>query len=99
MIKRAEIQRAYPLGQGGALGLLCTCTPFVLYWKSQLCKAENGINGFRKLFSLLRKHMPMQYAAILKAVKNLILTCPCNVHPLTSRFYVVNMGFTGLYFS
>ena len=25
-------------------------------------------------------------------------TCPCNVHPLTPHFYIVKLGFTGVYF-
>ena len=24
-------------------------------------------------------------------------TCPCNVHPLTTPFYIVKLGFTGVY--
>ena len=26
-----------------------------------------------------------------------MLTCSCNVDPLTPRFYIVNLGFTGVY--
>ena len=26
-----------------------------------------------------------------------MLTCPCNVHPLTPHFYIVKLGFTGVY--
>ena len=25
-------------------------------------------------------------------------TCPCNEHPLTPHFYIVKLGFTGVYF-
>ena len=25
------------------------------------------------------------------------ITCPCNEHPLTPHFYVVKLGFTGVY--
>ena len=25
------------------------------------------------------------------------ITCPCNVYPLTPHFYIVKLGFTGLY--
>ena len=25
------------------------------------------------------------------------LTCPCNVHPLTPHFIIVELGFTGVY--
>ena len=25
------------------------------------------------------------------------LTCPCNVYPLTPHFYIVKLGFTGVY--
>ena len=24
-------------------------------------------------------------------------TCPCNLHPLTPHFYIVKLGFTGVY--
>ena len=27
----------------------------------------------------------------------IMLTCPCNVDPLTLHFYIVKVGFTGLY--
>ena len=27
----------------------------------------------------------------------IMLTCPCNVDPLTPNFYVVKVGFTGVY--
>ena len=27
----------------------------------------------------------------------IMLTCPCNVHPLTPHFYIVKLGFTGVY--
>ena len=26
-----------------------------------------------------------------------MLTCPCNVHPLTPHYYIVKLGFTGVY--
>ena len=26
-----------------------------------------------------------------------MLTCPCNVDPLTPHFYIVKVGFTGVY--
>ena len=26
-----------------------------------------------------------------------MLTCPCNVDPLTPHFYIVKLGFTGVY--
>ena len=26
-----------------------------------------------------------------------ILTCPCNVDPITTYFYIVKLGFTGVY--
>ena len=29
--------------------------------------------------------------------KNIMQTCPCNVHPLTPHFYIVKLGFTGVY--
>ena len=27
----------------------------------------------------------------------IMLTCPCNVDPLTHHFYIVKLGFTGVY--
>ena len=27
----------------------------------------------------------------------IMLTCPCYVHPLTLHFYIVKLGFTGVY--
>ena len=27
----------------------------------------------------------------------IMLTCPCNFHPLTPHFYIVKLGFTGVY--
>ena len=30
---------------------------------------------------------------------DIMLTFPCNVHPLTPHFYVVKLGFTGVYMS
>ena len=27
-----------------------------------------------------------------------MITCPCNVDPLTPHFYIVKLGFTGIYF-
>ena len=32
----------------------------------------------------------------LSAIR-IILTSPCNVYPLTTHFYIVKMGFTGVY--
>ena len=29
--------------------------------------------------------------------KHIMQTCPCNVHPLTPHFYIVKLGFTGVY--
>ena len=31
------------------------------------------------------------------ALTNTMITCPCNVHPLTPHFYMVKLGFTGVY--
>ena len=28
---------------------------------------------------------------------DIMQTCPCIVHPLTSHFYIVELGFTGVY--
>ena len=28
---------------------------------------------------------------------DIMLTCPCNVHPLSPHFYIVKLGFTGVY--
>ena len=28
---------------------------------------------------------------------DIMITCPCNVHPLTPHFYKVTLGFTGVY--
>ena len=27
----------------------------------------------------------------------IMLTCPCNVYPITPHFYIVKLGFTGVY--
>ena len=27
----------------------------------------------------------------------IMITCPCNEHPLTPHFYIVKLGFTGIY--
>ena len=27
----------------------------------------------------------------------IMITCPCNLHPLISHFYIVKLGFTGVY--
>ena len=38
--------------------------------------------------------------SILQDIKNSIcvmLTCPCKVHPLTPHFYIVTLGFAGVY--
>ena len=29
--------------------------------------------------------------------KGIMQTCPCNVDPLTPQFYIVNLGFRGVY--
>ena len=30
--------------------------------------------------------------------ESLTITCPCDLHPLTPHFYIVKLGFTGVYF-
>ena len=30
-------------------------------------------------------------------VKFIMQTCPCNEHPLTPHFFIVKLGFTGVY--
>ena len=32
----------------------------------------------------------------MKVSADIMLTCPCNVHPLTPHFYIVKMGFIGV---
>ena len=32
-----------------------------------------------------------------KLFLNIVITCPCNVYPLTPHFYIVKLGFTGEY--
>ena len=32
-----------------------------------------------------------------QVVNGIMLTCPCNVHPLKPHFYIVKFGFTGVY--
>ena len=32
-----------------------------------------------------------------QGAENIMITCPCNVYPLTSHFYIVKLGFTGVY--
>ena len=32
-----------------------------------------------------------------KPFQDIIQTCPCNVHPLTPHFYIVKLGFIGVY--
>ena len=34
---------------------------------------------------------------IVRTVSFIRLTCPCNVHPLSPHFYIVKLGFTGVY--
>ena len=29
--------------------------------------------------------------------KDIMITCPCNEHPLTPHFYIVKLGFTRVY--
>ena len=31
------------------------------------------------------------------AIDYIMVTSPCNVHPLTPDFYIVKLGFTGVY--
>ena len=31
------------------------------------------------------------------AIGHIMQTCPCNVYPLTPHFYIVKLGFTGVY--
>ena len=57
-------------------------------------KADNfnvlsNINMLPKLTKPQRQNV-LQYFIIM-------LTCPCNVHPLTPHFYIVKLGFTGVY--
>ena len=33
----------------------------------------------------------------VKVFANIMKTCPCNEHPLTPHFYIVKLGFTGVY--
>ena len=33
----------------------------------------------------------------IEMAKNTRITCPCNEYPLTPHFYIVKMGFTGVY--
>ena len=33
----------------------------------------------------------------LSVSSNIMITCPCDSHPLTPHFYIVKLGFTGVY--
>ena len=40
----------------------------------------------------------VHWSQVGKAVKAFIrITCPCNVYPITPNFYIVKLGFTGVY--
>ena len=34
---------------------------------------------------------------LARSLMNIRIRCPCNVHPLTSHFHIVKLGFTGIY--
>ena len=42
----------------------------------------------------LQNHLLM----VTKYPLNIMQTCPCNEDPLTPHFYIVKLGFTGVYF-
>ena len=49
------------------------------------------LNGAMKSVLLLFDHL----AFIIHSVFNIMITCPCNVYPLTAHLYIVKLGFTG----
>ena len=34
--------------------------------------------------------------AVVILRNGIMITCPCNIHPLTPYFYIVKLGFTGI---
>ena len=51
--------------------------------------------GFDKFKSIISE--PVMYAREQAIASSIMLTCPCNVHPISSHFYIVKLGFTGIY--
>ena len=47
-----------------------------------------------KTLSILHRHV-----IVMRMVPKICImqTCPCNVYPLTPHFYIVKLGFTGVY--
>ena len=45
------------------------------------------------------KYDQMQLQMVIQCIydQHIMLTCLCNVHPLTPHFYIVKLGFTGVY--
>ena len=47
---------------------------------------------------LLKPITIIYHGIVLTSSQAIMLTCPCNVHPLTPRFYIVNLRLALVYF-
>ena len=60
-------------------------------------KGFNGISGFdyhRKLSIQIEKKVRMVTSWLVDFIRK---TCPCNEYPLKPHFYIVTLGFAGVY--
>ena len=69
-----------------------------------LLQSHNAINGRRKSKMLLTIDRRIRIKSVVgdhsdkrKIFCNIMQTSPCNEYPLTPYFYIVNLGFTGVY--
>ena len=81
------------------------CTLIFQYLKYHL----HGIIFFSDVCHLCKKWIKAYFKVKLTSVvldiywakvlpeQCIMITCPCNVHPLTSHFYIQKLGFTGVF--
>ena len=46
---------------------------------------------------VLTPYMANNPTSSTEAIPIIMITCPCNAYPLTPHFYIVKLGFTGVY--
>ena len=57
---------------------------------------KQGLKEEKEVASRFREKMG-QLNRTVSQLMTIMITCPCNVHPLTLHFYIVKQGFTGVF--
>ena len=75
-------------------GFFCQYFPFPRTLKNKMAKAENLIHLRIRTNKSIKTDELVNFGPV--KVRNIMLTCPCNIDSLTPHFYRVKLGFTGV---